>query len=129
IEFLGFLPVRRVAVATGRVGLPDLHKDVAAGLGQPVQNAALDANALARRVLTGQYVAERRFKYVKPGLLRDQSDVDVRPGGLGRGLGQIVDRGDHGINSRAACFRTVWTACRAARCRTDRPDCRSESPT
>ena len=76
-------------VATGRIGLPGFDQNVLCHVAGAVEDPALDDDALASDVRTGDVAAEIVLEDFKAGLLRDETDMHVGTGRLRRRLRQI----------------------------------------
>jgi hypothetical protein len=86
VERLAGLAIARVRVPAVGIGLPDLDQHVLQHRADAVEDAALDADALAFGAFGDEDAAEVVLEDVEAGGLRRQADVDVRAGGLRGGL-------------------------------------------
>ena len=84
-------------VAAGCVRLPDLHQHVAGRGAGAVEDAALDDDPLSGCLGRDQHVGKVLLEDIEAGLVRDKPYMDIRAGGLRRGLFQRGDARKHAL--------------------------------
>src|SRR5207253_1618191 len=89
------LPVGRVMIFAGGVGLPDFEQHVAQRRSGPIDDAPLDADAFALRFRTDQHMGEIPLENVESRLLRRKADMHIGARRLRCRLFQIVAVGNH----------------------------------